>query len=145
MQKLKIMKTILKLLVLAVMFTGVNSYAMEDDGSFRLHVIKNDGKTISFAINKLKQAKITIYENDGTVIFSEKTKGNENGILKTYDLEALPAGNYILEVENDTKKVAHKITITNGSSTLSADTASVDYKNSYKGNNSTVATATIHA
>ncbi len=122
------MKTILKLsLVIALLFTGVNSYAI-DGGDFNLHVIRNQGKLISFSLSKVHLARVTIYETDGTPIYTEKVKGTEAGILRTFDLEEFPKGTYLLEVETGDKKVIHEINITSEKTNLSSTALSVVYK-----------------
>ncbi|MBK0369063.1 secretion protein [Flavobacterium agrisoli] len=133
------MKTILKLLVLAVMFTGVNSYAIEGNEDFRLHVIKNEGKQISFSLNKVKAAKVSIYEKDGTLIYFEKIKGTEDGILRTFSLEEFPEGDYLIVVENENKKLTHEISVTDKNTTLSTTAISEVYKNNLDEKNTSVA------
>jgi hypothetical protein len=111
------MKTILKLsLVVLVAMTTVSTYAI--NGDFLLNVKSVNGKEISFAINQLQKANVTITDKYHTVIFSEVATGKE-GILKTYSLEEFPEGTYFLEVETNSKKVIHEIVVTREVSTLS--------------------------
>ena len=133
------MKTILKLLVLAVMFTGVNSYAIEGNGDFKLHVIKNDKKLIAFSLSNVKQATISFYEKNGELIYSEKVKGNDEGILKSFSLEEFPKGDYLMKVETDEKKVIHEIHITSEDTLLSRNSVSEVYKNDLNEKNTNVA------
>ncbi|RKR08572.1 putative secreted protein (Por secretion system target) [Flavobacterium sp. 90] len=126
------MKKILKFsLVFAVLFTGISSYAIDgnDNGGndFNLHVLKNNGKVITFAMNQIKKANLTIYDKDGTVLYSESASGKD-GILRTFSLEEFPAGTYFLEVEDNAKKVRHEITITDETSVLSSKAISSVYK-----------------
>jgi hypothetical protein len=117
---MKAMKKILKLsLVCAVLFTGMSTYAndgIEDSG---LHVLKNNGKQITFALNQAKRANLAIYEKDGTLIYTETASGKE-GILRTFNLEQFPTGTYFLEVIQNGKSAKHEITITDQTSVLSS-------------------------
>lgn len=112
------MKTILKLsLVVLVAMTTMNTYAI-DGGDFLLQVRNGSGKEISFAVNQIQKANVTITDEFHNIIYSEIATGKE-GILKTYNLEEFPAGTYFLEVETNSKKAIHKIVISSGTSTLS--------------------------
>lgn len=132
------MKKISKLsLVLAVLF-GTSTYAIDGNEDFNLHVLKGNGKLITFALNNVKKAKLTIYDTDGTLIYTETATG-EDGILRKFNLEEFPEGTYFLEVEDSVKKVKHEITIAGNKSVLSTKAISSVYKtNSAK--NSNVAT-----
>ena len=121
------MKKMLKLsLVCAVLFTG-STYAIDGNEDFNLHVIKANGKLISFAINKLQRATLAIYDKDGNLIYSETASGKD-GILRTFSLEEFPEGTYFLEAEDNVKKVRHEITITDDTTVLSAKAVSSVYK-----------------
>jgi hypothetical protein len=124
------MKKTLKLsLVCAVLFTGMSTYAIDGNEDFTLHVMKgnNKDKEVTFALNNVKKAYLTIYSTDGTVIYSENASGKE-GILKTFNFQEFPAGTYILEVEDSVKKVRHEITITDNTTVLSSKAISSVYK-----------------
>ncbi|PKB15642.1 DUF3244 domain-containing protein [Flavobacterium sp. 5] len=111
------MKTILKLsLVVLVAMTTMSTYAI--NGDFLLNVRTVNGKEISFAINQLQRANVTITDKFHTVIYSEVVTGKD-GIYKTYSLEEFPEGTYFLEVETNSKKVTHEIVVTREVSTLS--------------------------
>jgi len=119
------MKKILKLsLVCAVLLTGMSTYAIDgnDNGNvnsdFNLHVLKANGKVITFALNQVQKASLSIYEKNGSLIYSENASGKD-GILRTFSLEEFPAGIYFLEVQDGLKKVRHEITITDDASVLS--------------------------
>ncbi|HSD05974.1 DUF3244 domain-containing protein [Flavobacterium sp.] len=112
------MKTILKLsLVVLVAMTTISTYA--DNGDFSLRVMSGNGKEITFAINQLQRAHVTIKDKYDNVIYSETVTGKE-GILKTYSLEEFPEGTYFLAVETNSKKVIHEIVVTTKGSTLSS-------------------------
>ncbi|CAA9203565.1 hypothetical protein FLA105534_04745 [Flavobacterium bizetiae] len=133
------MKKILKLsLVCAVLFTGMSTYAIDGNEDFNLHVLKNNGKLITFALNQVKKAHLSIYDNEGTLIYSESASGKD-GILRTFSLEEFPAGTYFLEVEDNVKKVRHEITITDDTTVLSKKAISSVYKAGSSAKNTSVA------
>ena len=134
------MKKILKLsLVCAVLFTGMSTYAIDGNEDFNLHVLKNNGKVITFALNQVKKANLSIYDKEGTLIYSESASGKD-GILRTFNLEEFPEGTYYLEVEDNVKKVTHEITITDDTSVLSKKAISSVYKSGFYDKNTSVAT-----
>lgn len=133
------MKKILKLsLVCAVLFTGISTYAIDGNEDFNLHVIKTNGKLITFALNQVKKASLAIYDKDGTLIYAESASGKD-GILRTFSLEEFPAGTYYLEVEDNVKKVKHEITITDDTTVLSKKAVSSVYKAGFSAKESSVA------
>ncbi|WPO77235.1 secretion protein [Flavobacterium sp. KACC 22761] len=126
------MKKILKLsLVVAVLLSGLNTYAIDGDAEFGLHVLKGNGKLITFALNQTKKAYLSIYDKDGSLLYSENASGKD-GILRTFSLEEFPAGTYYLEVEDSTKKVRHEITVSDDATVLSSKAVSAVYKNAAK-------------
>ncbi|PZX94329.1 secretion protein [Flavobacterium aquariorum] len=132
------MKTILKLsLVVLVAMTTMSSYAI--DGDFLLNVKKGTGKEISFSVNEIPKANVTIYDKYHTIIYSEVATGKD-GILRTYSLEEFPDGVYFLEVETNLKKVTHEIVISKEISTLSRKAIAEVYKGELKMKNQNVAT-----
>ncbi|MDR7212104.1 secretion protein [Flavobacterium piscis] len=133
------MKKMLKLsLVCAVLFTGMSTYAIDGNGDFALHVLKGNGKLVSFALNNVKKASLAIYDKEGNLIYSENASG-QNGILRTFSFEEFPEGTYFLEVEDKVKKVKHEIVITNNTSVLSSKAVSSVYKADSSANNTSVA------
>ncbi|RYJ38591.1 MULTISPECIES: T9SS type A sorting domain-containing protein [Flavobacterium] len=132
------MKKIAKLsLVAALLFTGISTYAIDGNGEFNLHVLKANGKLITFALNKVQKANLAIYDNDGTLIYSESASGKD-GILRTFSLEEFPEGTYFLEVEDNVKKAKYEITITDSAS-LSRTAISSVYKAGFAKNSSVAA------
>ncbi|SFC85548.1 T9SS type A sorting domain-containing protein [Flavobacterium phragmitis] len=114
------MKKIMKLsLVCAVLLTGISTYAIDGNEALNLHVLKGNGKVIAFGINQLQKAVISIYDTNGSLIYTENASGKD-GILRTFSLEEFPQGKYILEVADNYKKVKYDITVDAKSSVLSS-------------------------
>ncbi|KQB37625.1 T9SS type A sorting domain-containing protein [Flavobacterium aquidurense] len=137
------MKKIVKLsLVCAILLSGISTYAIDGNGNgnddFNLHVLKANGKIITFALNQVQKASLSIYDKNGSLIYSENASGKE-GILRTFSLEEFPAGIYFLEVEDSVKKVRHEITITDDASVLSTKAVSSSYKADTTAKNASVA------
>jgi len=125
------MKKIIKLsLVCAVLLSGLSTYAIDGNENFNLHVLKN-GKVITFGLNQTQKASLAIYDNDGTLFYSENASGKD-GILRTFSLQDFPNGTYFLEVEDNTKKVRYEIVVNNDVTTLSPKAISAVYKSSDK-------------
>ncbi|MBZ4034527.1 T9SS type A sorting domain-containing protein [Flavobacterium sp. 17A] len=121
------MKKIMKLsLVVAVLLTGMSTYAIDGNEALNLHVLKGNGKVIAFGINQLQKATISIYDTNGTLLYTENASGKE-GILRTFSLEEFPQGKYFLEVADNYKKVKYDITVDSKNSVLSSKGVSSVY------------------
>ncbi|TEB40735.1 T9SS C-terminal target domain-containing protein, partial [Flavobacterium circumlabens] len=94
---------------------------------------------ITFALNQVKKANLSIYDTTGTLLYSESASGKD-GILRTFSLEEFPAGTYFLEVEDSAKKVRHEIIVTDETSVLSTKAVSSTYKADSTAKNTSVAT-----
>ncbi|UWY26361.1 T9SS type A sorting domain-containing protein [Flavobacterium sp. TR2] len=130
------MKKIIRLsLVAALLFTGISTYAIDGAADFNLHVIRANGKTITFGLNQTQKANLAIYDKDGSLIYSEIASGKD-GILRTFSLEEFPEGTYFLEVEDNMKKAKYEITITDDASVLSKNAVSSVYKAGFAKNTS---------
>ena len=129
------MKKIIKLsLVCAVLLSGFSTYAIDGNEDFNLHVLKN-GKLITFGLNQLQKAKLAIYDQDGTLFYSENASGKD-GILRTFSLQDFPNGTYFLEVEDNAKKSRYEIKVNNEVTTLSPKAISSVYKTTAEKNTS---------
>ncbi|OXA83957.1 T9SS type A sorting domain-containing protein [Flavobacterium hercynium] len=134
------MKKISKYSVMcAVLLSGLSTYAIDGNDDFNLRVLKGNGKLITFALNQVKKANLSIYDKSGSLIYSESASGKE-GILRTFSLEEFPEGTYFLEVEDNAKKVRHEITVTDNVSTLSTKAVSSVYKADTTAKDTSVAT-----
>ncbi|PXY41345.1 secretion protein [Flavobacterium cheongpyeongense] len=133
------MKKTLKLsLVCAVLFSGISTYAIDGNENATLHVIKGDGNKVTFGLNNVTKAKLSIYDENGNLIYSENASG-KNGILKTFSFEEFPSGTYFLEVEDKVKTTKHEITIKGDIAVISSKAISSVYKAGFSAQNTSVA------
>lgn len=129
-------KTLKLSLVCAVLF-GTSTYAIDGNEDSSLHVIKEKGNEVTFGLN-VNEAKLMIYDQDGTVLYSEKASGKD-GILKKITFEDFPEGTYILKIEDKEKTTKHEITVTYNKIVLSSKAISSVYKTEISDNNTGVA------
>ena len=125
-------------LVVAVLFAGINTYAIDGNEDSAFHVIKGNGKEVTFGLNNVTKANLSIYDQDGNLIYSENASG-KHGILKTFSFEEFPAGTYFLKVEDKVKTTKHEIIITDNAIVLSSKAISSVYKAGFSANNTSVA------
>ncbi len=126
------MKKIAKIsLLAALLFSGISTYAIDGTEDFNLHVIKANGKLISFGLNQTQKASLSIYDKDGSLIYSESASGKD-GILRTFSLEEFPEGIYFLEIEDNTKKAKYEISVTDTVTVLSQKAVASVYKSDFK-------------
>ena len=95
--------------------------------NFSLDVKKEQGKKVTFAINKMNDMDLSIYDADDKLIHSEKVNSKKD-LNRTYDLNALPEGTYFLEAESDSKISRYGISVAGASASLSAIAISEVYK-----------------
>lgn len=112
-------------LMLGVTLLTMNLYAGTVD--FTLDVKKEQGKMVTFALDKMNKVDLSIYDAEGKMIHSEKVDALKN-MDRTYDLKALPEGTYFLEAESDTKISRYTISVVGTTAKLSANPISEIYK-----------------
>ncbi|MFB9109848.1 T9SS type A sorting domain-containing protein [Flavobacterium gyeonganense] len=122
------MKKTLKLSVIAaVLFSGISTYAIDGSEGGTLHVIKGNGNKVTFGLNNITKANLSIYDDEGNLIYSERASGKD-GILKTFSFEEFPSGTYFLKVEDNVKTTTHEIVIKGNIAVLSPKPVSSVYK-----------------
>jgi hypothetical protein len=112
-------------LMLGVTLLTMNVHAGTVD--FSLDVKKEQGKKVTFAINKINKMNLSIFDADDKLIHSEMVNSTKE-LNRTYDLNALPEGIYFLEVESDSKISRYEISVARATASLSANAISEDYK-----------------
>ncbi|MBC7847008.1 MAG: T9SS type A sorting domain-containing protein [Flavobacterium sp.] len=112
-------------LMLGVTLLTMNLYAGTLD--FTLDVKKEQGKMVTFALDKMNKIDLSIYDTEGKMIHTEKVDSQKN-INRTYDLRALPEGTYFLEAESDTKISRYEISVVAATASLSSNPISEIYK-----------------
>lgn len=112
------MKNLLKIsLLTATLFTASAAYANDD--VYTLKVKSEDNKTIRFIIDETSDINLSIRELDNQVLFEENIH-SEGASVKNYDLNALPDGEYMLNVQSDSKMAEYKIVIADNKTVISA-------------------------
>lgn len=112
-------------LMLGVTLLTMNAHAGTVD--FTTDAKKEQGKMVTFALDKMNKVDLSIYDSEGKIIHSEKVDSQKDMNI-TYDLKALPEGTYFLEAESDLKVSRYQISVAEKSATLSADAVSELYK-----------------
>jgi hypothetical protein len=103
------MKQIFRLsFVVAVFLTTISTYASNEKGDYILYIKTGNGKVVSFTIEK---SNFSIFDENHNLLYTGESAANEVEVSKTLSLEAYPAGTYYLEVQENSKVVKHKITV----------------------------------
>ncbi|RZL43837.1 MAG: hypothetical protein EOO93_28190 [Pedobacter sp.] len=112
------MKNLLKIsLLAATMFTASATYA--NDGIYTLNVKTDESKTIRFSIDEASDVNLSIRELNNQILFEENIHSS-GAASKSYDLSALPNGEYLLNVESGAKLASYTIVIANNKAVVSA-------------------------
>lgn len=98
-------------LVVAVFLTTIFTYAIDGKGDYILNIKTGNGKVVSFTLNPIQKSIFTIYNENNSLVYTGESAANELEISKTISLEGLPAGTYVLEVNEDGKVAKHEITV----------------------------------
>lgn len=112
-------------LVIIAILSTINSSASSID--FSLAVKNKQGKVVSFALREVSKIRLSVFDGENRVINEEVV--NANGLIsRTYNLEALPDGDYILEAESALKISRYCISVSGKVATLCPDAVSEIYK-----------------
>lgn len=106
------MKQIFRLsFVVAVFLTTMSTYASNEKGDYILYIKTGNGKVVSFTLNTVEKSNFSIFDENHNLLYTGESSANEVEVSKTLSLEAYPAGTYYLEVQENSKVVKHKITV----------------------------------
>jgi len=95
------MKTLIKQsLIVALLYATLTSYASSVDPLVKVE--ESENKIFTLFLNDLNLQKVQIFIKDknGLILHSEDLSQNSR-CIKKYDLRALPLGEYLLEIENE--------------------------------------------
>ena len=106
------MKQIFRLsFVVAVFLTTMSTYANNEKGDYILYIKTGNGKVVSITLNTVEKSNFSIFDENHNLLYTGESSANEVEVSKTLSLEAYPAGTYYLEVQENSKVVKHKITV----------------------------------
>lgn len=111
------MKNRYKFLLLAFALLGVNA-AKADDIEVLVRIAKENSKWVSFITNDAQAVEVSLFTAKGDLVH-EQTLKNSNNKFQTYDLNALPSGEYSLKIESASKVVTYQIEVNDESAVLS--------------------------
>lgn len=104
---------------LAVVALLTASVAHADDMEILVKVAKENSKWVSFITNDTQAIDLTLYSASDEIIFEQRVKTVKNK-FSTYDLTALPEGDYTFKMESNLKVTTYQIKITNQNAFVSA-------------------------
>ena len=103
------MKTIVKLLIVAVIVLGAqSSHAVNPHPSVSIRVL--DSKSFAFQIGHIenRKIKVSLLDGAGHILFSRQVTRKET-FGRKLNLRELPAGSYSLEIKNDIGTLTYPI------------------------------------
>ncbi|MBC5864624.1 DUF3244 domain-containing protein [Flavobacterium turcicum] len=121
------MKKILKFSFLLATLVLTTKQVRAKNIDFSLNLIKEDGKTVSFNLKEINTIALSIFDSNDALIFQEKVT-NQDEINRSYDLTALPDGEYFLKAESDRKIATYKIEVKGRVAKLGNTAISTVYK-----------------
>lgn len=121
--------------MLVVASTTMNVHAGTVD--FTLDVKNEQRKMVTFAIDKMNNMDLSIYDANDKLIHSENVNSKKD-FNRTYDLNALPEGIYFLEAESDSKISKYEISVDGKTASLSTGAVSEVYKPTFYNKNGLV-------
>jgi len=130
------MKNFLKIGLLAgILLSSSVVFANEDNFSLKANA-KNE-KSIVFLISEAQDINISIYGDNYELIYDQKIHALKPS-TKVYNLEDFPDGNYIVELENETKLIKYNVTIENGKTLVSEPITTELFKPVFTKENKTI-------
>ncbi len=111
------MKNTYKILLLAIALFSVN-VVKADDIEVLVKIAKENSKWVSFITSDTQKVEVSLFTSDGDLIH-EQTVKNSNNKFQTYDLNALPSGEYILKIESTSKVMTYQISVNEENAVLS--------------------------
>jgi hypothetical protein len=111
------MKNIYKILLLAIALFSVN-VVKADDIEVLVKIAKENSKWVSFIMSDAQKVEVSLFTSEGDLIH-EQTVKNCNNKFQTYDLNALPSGEYVLKIESASKIVTYQISVNEENAMLS--------------------------
>jgi hypothetical protein len=115
--------------MLGVTLFTMNVHAGSVD--FSLDVKNEQGKKVTFALNKINNMNLSIYDADDKLIHSERVNSKKD-FNRTYNLNALPEGTYFLQAESDSKISRYEISVAGASASLSTSAISEIFKPAFE-------------
>lgn len=103
------MKKILSVVLVLIAIGHVSAIAAEPNTPMGISVIKNGALVKLFYRGEQSgKVKVTIYNDNGDLVFTETMKHIEH-FMRPYNFEALPYGEYTIELSDETGKRYEKI------------------------------------
>lgn len=140
----------LSTLLAAMMLASTGGAMAENHLLYKdVKLVKRDAKKVEIRVNQLKGGIIDVEltDNQGTNVYKGTVKSGEN-IVKLFDLNALPNGEYDLKCSNAEFWSTQRFSIKNGNIEISENSykeASAPAIESYAANRFEVVTANTHA